>query len=101
MSGFPTLLRIHTPRAWSALFAIISRDVAPRIASALKCGLTADCTELQIGEYKTLKQVYQNTFLQIRPAFGGNIMATIVSPESVPSMATVRPGVMKLDPPDA
>lgn len=80
---------------------IIGRDMAPRIASALKCGLTADCTELRIGEYKSLKQVYPNAFLQIRPAFGGNIMATIVSPESVPSMATVRPGVMRLDPPDA
>jgi electron transfer flavoprotein alpha subunit len=78
----------------------IGRDIAPRVASALKCGLTADCTELQLGEYKTRDKVYQNTFLQNRPAFGGNIMATIVSPESVPSMATVRPGVMKLDEPD-
>ena len=94
------IIRKHQPAIVLFGATIIGRDVAPRIASALKCGLTADCTELQIGEYKTLKQVYQNTFLQIRPAFGGNIMATIVSPESVPSMATVRPGVMKLDPPD-
>jgi electron transfer flavoprotein alpha subunit len=78
----------------------IGRDIAPRVASALKCGLTADCTELELGEYKTRDKLYQNTFLQNRPAFGGNIMATIVSPESVPSMATVRPGVMKLDDPD-
>lgn len=77
------------------------RDMAPRIASALKCGLTADCTELQIGEYKTKGKLFENTFLQMRPAFGGNIMATIVSPESFPSMATVRPGVMKIGPPDA
>jgi electron transfer flavoprotein alpha subunit len=78
----------------------IGRDIAPRVASALKCGLTADCTELTLGEYKTREKVYQDAFLQNRPAFGGNIMATIVSPESIPSMATVRPGVMKLDEPD-
>ncbi|HJN50293.1 MAG: electron transfer flavoprotein subunit alpha/FixB family protein [Pseudomonadales bacterium] len=77
------------------------RDMAPRIASALKCGLTADCTELQIGEYKSKGELFENAFLQMRPAFGGNIMATIVSPESFPSMATVRPGVMQLDTPDA
>ena len=94
------VIRKHRPAIVLFGATIIGRDVAPRIASALKCGLTADCTALQIGEYRSLKQVYQNTFLQIRPAFGGNIMATIVSPESVPSMATVRPGVMKLDPPD-
>jgi electron transfer flavoprotein alpha subunit len=94
------IIRKYAPEIVLFGATIIGRDMAPRIASALKCGLTADCTELQIGEYKSLKQVYQNTFLQMRPAFGGNIMATIVSPESVPSMATVRPGVMKLDPPD-
>lgn len=76
------------------------RDVAPRVASELKCGLTADCTELQIGEHKIKDKVYENTLLQIRPAFGGNIVATIVSPESVPSMATVREGVMKMIEPD-
>jgi len=95
-----SVIRKHGPSIVLFGATIIGRDMAPRIASALRCGLTADCTELQIGEYKSLKQVYPNTFLQIRPAFGGNIMATIVSPESVPSMATVRPGVMKLDPPD-
>jgi electron transfer flavoprotein alpha subunit len=95
-----SIIRKHGPSIVLFGATIIGRDMAPRIASALKCGLTADCTELQIGEYKSLKQVYQNTFLQMRPAFGGNIMATIVSPESVPSMASVRPGVMKLDPPD-
>ncbi len=94
------VIRRHQPAIVLFGATIIGRDVAPRIASALKCGLTADCTELRIGEHKALKQVYQNTLLQVRPAFGGNIMATIVSPESVPSMATVRPGVTKLDPPD-
>ncbi len=75
----------------------MGRDVAPRVASALKCGLTADCTDLQIGEHKIQDTIYENTLMQIRPAFGGNIIATIVSPESVPSMATVREGVMKMN----
>jgi electron transfer flavoprotein alpha subunit len=70
------------------------RDVAPRVASELQCGLTADCTDLQIGEHKAKGTVYTNVLLQIRPAFGGNIVATIVSPDSRPSMATVREGVM-------
>ncbi len=78
----------------------MGRDVAPRVASALKCGLTADCTDLQIGVHKLKDTLYENTLLQIRPAFGGNIVATIVSPESVPSMATVREGVMKMNPAD-
>ncbi len=95
------VIRRHAPEIVLFGATIIGRDMAPRVASALKCGLTADCTELRIGEHKSLKQVYPKTLLQVRPAFGGNIMATIVSPESVPSMATVRPGVMKLDPPEA
>ncbi len=76
------------------------RDIAPRVASTLRCGLTADCTDLKIGSHKYKKKLYEKTLLQIRPAFGGNIMATIVSPESSPSMATVREGVMKMNPPD-
>ena len=76
------------------------RSVAPRVASELKCGLTADCTDLQIGSHKIMDKVYDNILMQIRPAFGGNIIATIVSPESSPSMATVREGVMIICPPD-
>ena len=76
------------------------RDIAPRVASELRCGLTADCTELQIGEHRIKDKTYKNTLLQIRPAFGGNIVATIVSPESHPSMATVREGVMRISDPD-
>ncbi|MBF0312457.1 MAG: electron transfer flavoprotein subunit alpha/FixB family protein [Oligoflexia bacterium] len=75
------------------------RDLAPRVASALKCGLTADCTDLQLGEHQIKGQTFHNTLLQIRPAFGGNIVATIVSPEHSPSMATVREGVMRINPP--
>ncbi|MFQ3579303.1 MAG: electron transfer flavoprotein subunit alpha/FixB family protein [Bacteroidales bacterium] len=75
----------------------IGRDLAPRVASALLCGLTADCTSLEIGEYTDVKtkQEYKNLLYQIRPAFGGNIIATIVNPETKPQMATVREGVMK------
>ena len=80
--------------------SVNGRDVAPRVASEIKCGLTADCTELQIGDYKRKGKQYDDILLQIRPAFGGNIIATIVSPESMPSMATVREGVMKMNDPD-
>lgn len=75
----------------------IGRDLAPRVASNLRVGLTADCTELKIGEYSVGKTVYKDQLLQIRPAWGGNIIATIVSPESIPSMATVREGVMAIE----
>ncbi len=71
----------------------IGRDLAPRVASSLNCGLTADCTDLKIGEFKFKGKLYKDQLLQIRPAWGGNIIATIVSPESTPSMATVREGV--------
>jgi electron transfer flavoprotein alpha subunit len=72
------------------------RDLAPRIASALRCGLTADCTDLQIGPYTVKKEnkTYPNLLYQIRPAFGGNLIATIVNPHTRPQMATVREGVM-------
>lgn len=80
----------------------IGRDLAPRIASSLRVGLTADCTDLQIGEYVTRKdgQVYPDLLYQIRPAFGGNIIATIVNPTTRPQMATVREGVMRRRLPD-
>ncbi len=81
----------------------VGRDLAPRIASFLRCGLTADCTSLEIGSHQDAKagKTYDNILLQMRPAFGGNIIATIVCPETRPQMATVREGVMKkeiLDP---
>ena len=73
------------------------RDFAPRVSSALHSGLTADCTELVIGEHKDAKtgREYSDLLYQIRPAFGGNIIATIVNPECRPQMATVREGVMR------
>ena len=75
----------------------IGRDLGPRVSSALHSGLTADCTSLEIGDHtdaKTQKE-YHDLLYQIRPAFGGNIVATIVNPEHRPQMATVREGVMK------
>ena len=74
----------------------IGRDLAPTVASAAKCGLTADCTDLQIGDHKPpgSDTVHKNLLFQIRPAFGGNIIATIVNYDRWPQMATVREGVM-------
>ena len=76
---------------------VIGRDLGPRVSSALTSGLTADCTALEIGDHEEKKEgkVYQDLLYQIRPAFGGNIVATIVNPEHRPQMATVREGVMK------
>lgn len=82
---------------------IIGRDLGPRVSSALGSGLTADCTSLEIGDHEERKtgKVYKNLLYQIRPAFGGNIVAWIINPDHRPQMATVREGVMKkeiLDP---
>jgi len=75
----------------------IGRDLGPRVSSALFSGLTADCTALEIGDHEDNKEgkTYKNLLYQIRPAFGGNIVATIVNPDNRPQMATVREGVMK------
>lgn len=66
----------------------IGRDLGPRVSSRLNTGLTADCTRLEVGE--------DNELLMTRPAFGGNIMATIICPDHRPQMSTVRPGVMTM-----
>ena len=75
----------------------IGRDLGPRVSSALHSGLTADCTQLEIGDHKDVAtgKEYKDLLYQIRPAFGGNIVATIVNPDCRPQMATVREGVMK------
>ena len=77
------------------------RELAPRVASEKLAGLTADCTDLQIDDFedKINKKVYTNKLMQIRPAFGGNIIATIVNTWDDPQMVTVREGVMKMDTP--
>jgi len=81
---------------------ITGRDLAPRIASAAKAGLTADCTDLQIGDHKagSDNELHKNLLFQVRPAFGGNIIATIINYDRWPQMATVREGVMPLPAPD-
>ncbi|WP_339739065.1 electron transfer flavoprotein subunit alpha/FixB family protein [uncultured Sunxiuqinia sp.] len=81
----------------------IGRDLGPRVSSALHSGLTADCTSLVIGDHFDKKQDknYENLLYQIRPAFGGNIIATIINPDCRPQMATVREGVMKKEIRDA
>lgn len=78
---------------------VVGRDLGPRVSSALHSGLTADCTSLEIGPHEDKKagKSYENLLYQIRPAFGGNIVATIVNPENRPQMATVRSGVMKAE----
>ncbi|SFE96023.1 electron transfer flavoprotein subunit alpha/FixB family protein [Thermophagus xiamenensis] len=75
----------------------MGRDLGPRVSSALHSGLTADCTALEIGDHEDKKagKEYKNLLYQIRPAFGGNIVATIINPDCRPQMATVREGVMK------
>ena len=76
---------------------VIGRDLGPRVSSSLTSGLTADCTQLEIGDFDDKKsgKHYDNLLYQIRPAFGGNIVATIVNPVHRPQMATVRSGVMQ------
>lgn len=82
------LIEQHKPEIVLAGATPIGRSFIPRVAARLKAGLTADCTALEIDEAT-------KNLLQVRPAFGGNIMATILCPHTRPQMATVRPRVMK------
>ncbi len=96
------LIQKHKPQIVLYGATPCGRDLAPRIASAMKAGLTADCTDLQIGSHEIKKtgEVYENLLFQIRPAFGGNIIATIINYDRWPQMATVREGVMPMPEPD-
>lgn len=96
------LIRRYQPQIVLYGATVTGRDLAPRIASDLKAGLTADCTDLQIGDHKPANEdrVYKNLLFQIRPAFGGNIIATIINYQRWPQMATVREGVMRMADPD-
>ncbi len=85
----------HQPRIVLFGGTFIGRDLAPRVASHTLSGLTADCTDLQISDVTYLRKDYSQLLLQIRPAFGGNIIATIICPDSPVQMATVREGVME------
>ena len=75
----------------------IGRDLGPRVSARVATGLTADCTVLEIGEFKARgdAEPRQGQLLMTRPAFGGNTIATIACPNHRPQMATVRPGVMQ------
>ena len=92
------LIGKHKPQIVMYGATAIGRDMAPRVASAMRAGLTADCTDLQIGDYEIARtnEVHKDLLLQIRPAFGGNIIATIVNYDRWPQMATVREGVMAM-----
>jgi len=94
------LVKEHKPYIFLLGATPVGRDLAPRIASACSAGLTADCTALNIGDLERKGISYKDLLFQIRPAFGGNLMATIVNPEMHPQMATVREGVMQLGTPD-
>lgn len=83
------------PQIFLAGATNVGRDLAPRVAAELQCGITADCTELRIGECEDTAGVkHENILLQIRPNFVGNQLTTIVSTSSRPQMATMREGVV-------
>lgn len=92
------LISKFSPRIVLFGATVIGRDLAPRVASNTKSGLTADCTELRIADVTYLGKECKDILLQIRPAFGGNIIATIITPDNPVQMATVREGVMELAP---
>ena len=95
------LITLHKPQICLFGATPMGRDLAPTVASFMRCGLTADCTDLEIGDHTepATKEHLTNLLLQIRPAFGGNIIATIVNPHRWPQMATVREGVMRMSMP--
>jgi electron transfer flavoprotein alpha subunit len=97
-----TLIEKHRPQIVLYGATPLGRDLAPRVASTLRAGMTADCTDLDISDVEDpkTKTLHKNLLLQIRPAFGGNIIATIVNFDQWPQMATVREGVMALREPD-
>ncbi|MBN1343073.1 MAG: electron transfer flavoprotein subunit alpha/FixB family protein [Phycisphaerae bacterium] len=96
------LIHKHAPQIVLYGASAMGRDLAPRCASACRCGLTADCTDLEIGSHEDRREktTHENLLMQIRPAFGGNIIATIVNVKRWPQMATVREGVMPMEEPD-
>ena len=96
------LVKEHKPNILLFGATLKGRELAPRVASEKLGGLTADCTDLKIDDFEDKKnnKSYTNKLMQIRPAFGGNIIATIVNTWDDPQMVTVREGVMKMDAPD-
>ena len=96
------MVKEHKPNILLFGATLKGRELAPRVASEKLGGLTADCTDLKIDDFEDKKnnKSYKNKLMQIRPAFGGNIIATIVNTWDDPQMVTVREGVMKMDAPD-
>jgi electron transfer flavoprotein alpha subunit len=96
-----SLVEKHRPQIVLYGATALGRDLAPRVASEMRAGMTADCTDLDIHDVEDAKtkELHKNLLLQIRPAFGGNIIATIVNYDQWPQMATVREGVMPLKSP--
>lgn len=92
------LITKHKPQIVLYGATPLGRDLAPRIASEMRAGLTADCTDLNLGDHEDKRAgiVHKDLLLQIRPAFGGNIIATIINTDRWPQMATVREGVMRM-----
>ncbi|MDR2546104.1 MAG: electron transfer flavoprotein subunit alpha/FixB family protein [Lachnospiraceae bacterium] len=89
----------YKPEVFLVGATAIGRDLAPRVCARIHTGLTADCTQLDIGDYPLTpipgKETLHKQLLMTRPAFGGNTIATIACPHHRPQMATVRPGVMQ------
>ena len=97
-----TLIERYKPQIVIYGATALGRDLAPRVASAMRAGMTADCTDLEISDVTDprTKTLHEKLLLQIRPAFGGNIIATIVNFDWWPQMATVREGVVSLGEPN-
>ena len=96
------VIRKYKPEIMLIGATAIGRDLGPRVSARIHTGLTADCTQLDIGDFPINpvpgKEQKHNQLLMTRPAFGGNTMATIACPDFRPQMATVRPGVMQKAP---
>ena len=100
-----SVIKKYKPDVFLVGATAIGRDLGPRVSARIHTGLTADCTQLEIGEFPINpipgKEQLHNQLLMTRPAFGGNTIATIACPEFRPQMATVRPGVMQKLPKEA
>jgi electron transfer flavoprotein alpha subunit len=95
------LVRERKPQVMLFGATPLGRELAPRVAYACDCGLTADCTKLEIGDYTKGNLCLIGILKQTRPALGGNVMATILTKDSPTQMATVRPGVFRVPSPDS
>ena len=94
-----SVIQKYKPEIFLVGATAIGRDLGPRVSARIHTGLTADCTQLDIGDFPLNpipgKEQKHNQLLMTRPAFGGNTIATIACPDFRPQMATVRPGVMQ------